>query len=114
MFCHVARFTPPTARRWKTRLCKRNKDYMKLPDPYLAMWYHETCKFAAWAIQRGVTRTAIMPGFKPENRGMGNVWAQFLRETGHPGTNWVDVEAELASRGITGMSFEDALRRLRA
>lgn len=85
---------------------------MLLPDGLLAMWYDVTTRFGRWAVAKGVTKTAMMAGFKAENRGMGNVWAEFLSETGHPGTNWVDPPAEIARLGLTGLSFEDAVATL--
>ena len=97
-----------------TRLTKRNNAYMKLPDGLLALWYDVTTRFGRWAVAKGVTKTAIMSGFKPENRGMGNVWAEFLRETGHPGTKWVDPEVEMARRGLEGLSFADSVAALSA
>ena len=106
--CGKTGMTEGWAERWQNRLRKRNSQYMKLPGALLAMWYQVTLAFGRWAIRNEVTRTAIMPGFLEANRGMGNVWAQFLRETGHPGTNWVDPEAEMKKRGIAGMDFDEA------
>lgn len=47
--------------RWADRLRKRNRDYMKLPTGFLAMWYTATAQFIAWFLDRTLPKQVSEP-----------------------------------------------------
>lgn len=105
--------------RWADRLRKRNRDYMKLPTGFLAMWYTATAQFIAWFLDRKLPKQVSEPscgwvlgcatqplefllcavvvvcqviGIGASGRGMGNVFAQFLKENPKVSVAWDEPE----------------------
>jgi hypothetical protein len=61
------------------RMIKRNKNYMKLDNRYIWLWYELSCKFIDWFIDSGYDKSQTM--FAETSDGMGNMWNKFLKET---------------------------------
>jgi hypothetical protein len=69
---------------WKitlsSKLVAKNRSYMEMPGPLINAWINLAIGFIGWFFKKRMSVSVL--GYDDDARGMGNVWHQFIEETG--------------------------------
>ena len=84
-----------------SRLRARNS-FLRLPETMLVVWYRLMLRFCQWFVDKSYTKDII--GITDNARGMGNIWAEFLRETPDVTDDFGDPLVYIAKMPVENLS----------
>eukprot|EP00478_Filoreta_tenera_P000964 GABV01000971.1.p1 GENE.GABV01000971.1~~GABV01000971.1.p1 ORF type:complete len:270 (+),score=75.14 GABV01000971.1:181-990(+) len=87
------------------RLKRRNRDYMKLPDGMIRLWYNLLCRFVDWYIKSGRSSDPNIIGNNQDSLGMGTVWQMYIDAHPTERDDFLQPEVEVKEHHLENEKF---------
>lgn len=85
----------------KQTLLQRNS-FLHLPIGMLGVWYELLCGFVEWMLEQGHEPSEV--GFDTHQRGMGNLWRDFITNNPTFNDDFLKPEEEVSKRGLQAVT----------